>query len=89
MKLTNEQRSKLIEKLNSFGPAPECPICKSKTWSLSDSLFEIREFHEGGLKLGGGIIPLVPLTCTKCGNTNLLNAVILELIDPHKKEDQK
>lgn len=89
MQLTEIQRQKLLEKLNSFGSPPICPICKSNTWAISDSLFEIREFHEGKLKIGGNIYPLVPLTCSKCGNTYLLNAVILELLDPQKKEEQK
>lgn len=49
-------------------------------------VFELREFNDGNFVLGGpnsSIVPLIPVTCDKCGNTVLINALSTELV---KKE---
>jgi hypothetical protein len=51
-------------------------MCGVGNWNVQDSTFELREFHEGTLVVGGPIIPVVPVVCTNCGNTILVNAII-------------
>lgn len=53
-------------------------------WNIEDKIFELREFNNGNLILGGGnssIIPLLAITCTQCGNTQFLNALMCGAID--------
>lgn len=55
-----------------------CPMCGGREWSVADKIFELREFNEGNLVLGGpnsSVVPLIPVTCEKCGNTVLINAI--------------
>ena len=89
MKLSEEQKKKLISKLNSFGVPSQCPICKSGTWTVSDTIFELREFQGGSLVIGGnqGIYPVIPLTCSNCGNTYFLNPLMLGILEPPKKKE--
>lgn len=78
MKLDDKQREKLLKHLQEkWKPPATCPVCKSNTWDVSKEIYELREFQGGGLVLGGSpIVPLVPVTCTTCGNTVLLNALV-------------
>ena len=91
MKLNEEQRSKLVEKLNSMGSPTICPLCNSGEWNVSDTIFELREFQGGSLVVGGdhSIYPVIPLTCNECGNTYFLNPLKLGILDPQNREDQK
>lgn len=52
-----------------------CQICGNTNWSIEKRVFELREFNNGDFIMGGPIIPLVPMTCTNCGNTGLINAI--------------
>jgi hypothetical protein len=59
-----------------------CPICGVGTWNVQDSAFELREFNDGNMVLGGPLIPVVPVICSNCGNTVLVNAIMADLIKP-------
>lgn len=90
MRLTEEQKNKVREWLESKATvAFSCPICASRSWNMSDMIFELREFQGGGIVLGGDshIYPVVPLTCEKCGNTYFINAMKLGIIE--QKSDAK
>lgn len=83
MKLNNEQKDKLVIKLNQVWINKICEVCNQKNWTIDDTLFELREFHGGLTVLGSGAIkPLITISCTYCANTKLMNAIQLELIDP-------
>lgn len=60
-----------------------CPLCNARAWNVPDVLYELREYNSGGLVVGGdmGIMPVVPLVCNNCGNTVLINAVKIGLIN--------
>lgn len=63
-----------------------CPMCGARSWTVSDKMFELREFNDGNLVIGGpnaSIIPIVPVTCSNCGNTVMINALSTGLL---KKE---
>jgi len=48
----------------------------------SKKIFQLSEFHEGNLVVGGLLIPVIPVTCTNCGHTVLVNALISGAIKP-------
>jgi hypothetical protein len=73
---------KLLKHLNEKWHGQTCPMCKTGNWNVSDAIFELREFNEGSLVIGGGpLIPVVPITCNNCGNTVLVNAIVSKLVD--------
>jgi hypothetical protein len=87
MKLNKEQQDKLIEKLNQFWKNKTCEVCGQQNWMIDDTLFELREFHGGRTVLGSGAIkPLITISCTSCGNTKMMNAIQMELVDPKNPE---
>ena len=92
MKLTKEQTSKLLSQLNDWRKsAKPCVICGQSSWAVNDTIFELREFNEGNLVIGGkcAIMPLVPVTCNNCGNTLFFNAIKLGVvIPPESKVDE-
>ncbi len=53
-----------------------CFICGSNNWGISDKPVEIREFHAGGLVVGGPVYPAVMVICNVCGYTLLFNALV-------------
>lgn len=60
-----------------------CPICNNDSWGIFNRFAELRPFGGGGLAIGGPILPLVILTCNKCGHTLQFNAIIMGLIEQH------
>ncbi len=78
--------AKIIGHLNSKWEGRSCQMCGTGKWNVSDSIFELREYNQGNMVIGGGpIIPIVPVTCENCGNTILVNAIKAGLIEPNKK----
>lgn len=56
-------------------------MCQVGNWNVNDTVFELREFHGGGMVIGGGpIYPVVPVSCNNCGHTVLVNAVMTGLV---------
>jgi len=45
----------------------------------------------GGLTVGGPVIPIVPITCGNCGNTVIVNALISGTVEqsPDTEEAKK
>lgn len=63
-------------------------MCQAGTWSVSEKVYELREFTGGGLVIGASpIVPVIPIACTNCGNTIFVNALIVGAIQQPKKED--
>lgn len=86
MKLNDEQRNKILQKLQNPSWGCACPVCKSAQWNVSDTIFELREFNSGSLVVSdqNPIYPVIPMTCTNCGNTIFLNAIIMGALEPRK-----
>jgi predicted nucleic-acid-binding Zn-ribbon protein len=61
-----------------------CPICGNQSWTVNNRyvVLTLSEYPTQ-IALGGEIMPLIPMNCTKCGNTHLLNILVLGF----KKED--
>lgn len=87
MKLTEDQKNKVIETLSGFLGSP-CNVCQGKEWILNDTIFELREFQKGSLVIGGksSVFPVITVVCKSCGNTLFFNAIPLGLIK--KDNDQ-
>lgn len=81
MKIDTEKAiSFLNEKWNNM----TCPYCHCTEWNVSDKAFELREFNNGNMYLGGpnaAITPVVTVTCNNCGNTVLINALITGILE--------
>jgi predicted nucleic-acid-binding Zn-ribbon protein len=68
--------NKIIEHLKEKWFAKPCPMCGGGPWNVQDSTFQLTEFNEGNLILGGPVIPIIPVTCGNCGYTALVNAIV-------------
>ncbi len=66
---------RLLEHLRLKWLGRPCQMCGQGNWNVSDKLFELREFHQGSLSIGGPLIAVIPIVCTNCGNTILINAL--------------
>lgn len=79
-KVSGEQ---IISFLNEKWSGARCPLCGNAGWSVMDKCFELREFNDGNIVIGGAnnsIIPVIPVTCKKCGNTVFINALVTGLL---------
>jgi len=86
-------RERAMEWLNKHWNTPKsCPICKNNNWGASDSVLEVREFHQGYLVYGRPVYPLFLVTCNTCGYTMFFNALVADFtleqttVDETKKE---
>lgn len=62
------QIQKIIDTLKSKAGDFQCPICRSKNFSLNDGYFA--HDLQANLKervIGGRNIPTIPVVCTQCG----------------------
>lgn len=72
----------LQEKIQSM----TCPLCHQDQWTISENIYELREYRgKNGYLLDGKIpvpiVPLIPMTCDNCGNTILINAILAGVLD--------
>ena len=76
-----EDESKVIEWLEKHWKSPRaCPICHNNNWSVSDKLWELREFRGSHLVVGGPVVPLVAVTCQVCAHTVFFNAIAVGVV---------
>ena len=73
---------KVIRHLTTKWANRPCLMCNAAQWSVQDEAFELRAFSDGNLIVGGALIPVVPVVCTNCGNTVLVNAIIAGAVNP-------
>ena len=91
MRLEINQIERIIHRLSELSNPPRpCSICGHNQWNVSDTVFEVREFHEGNMVLGGDsrIIPFVAISCQNCGNTLFINAIQMGIIEPNQPQTQ-
>lgn len=75
-------REKLIETINKKWKTKTCPMCGENNWNIdSDMMAMMRVDEEKNVQLGGRMIPLVALTCNECGNTVLVNPLVIDCVD--------
>ena len=56
-----------------------CPLCASNEWSVG-FVVELRCFAQGQLAQMSPTIPVFPVSCTKCGYTFSVNALVAGVI---------
>lgn len=91
LRLKKKTRKKLYMKLNKikFESVVQtkwingCPLCGGKQWSYDEKLVvtPMNLGDDGGVVLGGKIIPLVAVACSNCGNTVFVNAKVIGALD--------
>lgn len=88
--MTKIDSTAFINYLNEKWKNVSCPLCKKGPWGISDSTFELREFHGGNMVIGGqsSILPVVPVTCNNCGNTVLISALKAGVIEQETAEEK-
>ena len=87
MALNQKQQIKALAHLKSkWTGERKCQVCKSDIWNVHPELYELRQFNEGNMVLGGPLVPLLVIECTNCGNTIFMNAMRASVVSPDKKE---
>lgn len=81
-KIEEKLKEFLDKKVPSMDP---CPLCKENRWTVSDTIWEVQEFFQGGLRLGSPKMPFISITCANCGNTYFLNAIVAGIVRPDRK----
>ena len=92
MKLSDQQVSSVINRLNQVSPSGiVCPICGNRQWAINDIVIESREFQHGNLILGGNsaLVPFVTITCRNCAHTLFFNAIQLGVVNPDQEKNDK
>lgn len=87
MEISDDKMMEFLEKIK----APACPLCGNSDWSYETKIFNVKQFFPDKLVIGGSVLPVIPLTCTKCGNINFINVLSAGLItlDDIEKEKNK
>lgn len=89
-RFTEEQLIIIKEAVNKWIKDYHCEICKNTNWLIDPFMVNLPVTNKVVVTLGGSVLPLLPITCSKCGNTHLLNLSILGLTEMIKgKEDKK
>jgi len=62
-----------------------CPMCGVGNWNVNNSTFQLTEFNQGNMIIGGPVVPVIPVVCNNCGNTILVNAITAGVIKPESE----
>jgi hypothetical protein len=79
--LSEAQRARLMKAINARWRNVSCEVCHSNAWTINPSLFYLSAYSGPNIIIGGPRVPLVCVSCTVCGNTKLLNAISLGLVN--------
>jgi hypothetical protein len=93
VRLTEAHRRRVLEAVTeAIGNFRPCAVCNTKKWTIDHSIVPLAaQDHLEGLDRASKILPCVALTCTRCGNTHLLNMITLgrkDLLDELKAAPQ-
>ncbi|MDO8716942.1 MAG: hypothetical protein Q7J73_09105 [Dehalococcoidales bacterium] len=88
MAFTENEKQKVLAAIQLKVPQiKNCPLCGNSKWSLSDGVVTLSiQDQPGTVVIGGPGLPCVTLVCLNCGNTVLLNMIVLELKDILEKK---
>ena len=72
---------KLVKKLDEKWKKVDCPYCGDHKWTVDPTIMTTVEVRGNKyMSNGGKFQPFVAVTCRCCGNTVLVNALILDCI---------
>ncbi|MBQ9453179.1 MAG: hypothetical protein IJU65_07820 [Desulfovibrio sp.] len=74
-------KAKLTKFVSTKFDKTHCPICGGEQWIISDKIFQLTEFNNGNLVVGGPLYLVLPVICAQCGNTCFINPVLLDNMD--------
>ena len=77
MNIPQEKLDKYIKKIH----APVCQLCGSNNWTFTDTVFQAPEFFNDKVVFNSKTYPFITLTCTNCGNTFFINAIVAGVVD--------
>jgi hypothetical protein len=67
-------------------PVPRCPYCRVQDWWVGGP---IQLSTTDGPRASHPSPPMFPVTCSNCGHTVFVNAVIAGIADPPEKDDPR
>lgn len=79
--MATHDENKMISYLTEKWGVIDCPMCRKGPLQIQDKVFQLNEYHQGNLVVGGPLVPVIPVTCINCGYTLLVNALISKSID--------
>lgn len=87
MALSSDDQKRISEALEARVSNWDCSLCGESDWTLADGIVAIvLQDTPGTVALGGRTLANFALTCSNCGNTLLLNGIVLGLRDIVEKE---
>lgn len=86
----NDKQKELLQVFlrKKIAPPTVCPICHGQNWNFADTIWELREFSGGTLRVGGPVFPVLSMTCSTCGHTLFINALVAGILEPSKEQGQ-
>ena len=90
MAFSEEETKRVLAVIQQRVPeVARCPVCGQHDWTLADGLVRLTLQEERGVVVvGGRNMPCVALICKRCGNTLLLNVIVLGLRDLAAKKGE-
>ena len=81
MALTKEAQKQISQAVNARAESLRaCTVCGHTTWTIADAVVTLPgQAHLGAVTPGGRVLPSAALVCDNCGNTHLLNLLVLGL----------
>lgn len=78
---------KFLAAINDKWTSKNCPMCGNNNWNIDSNIVTaLRIAENGGVSLGGNVMPLVAITCMNCGNVIFVNPLIVNALDKDNKE---
>ena len=77
MKVNQETLNNYLQKLTP----QKCPLCGKGPWIAGDTVFQLMEYNQNSIVIGGPVLPVIPICCENCGNTYFVNALVAKLTD--------
>lgn len=82
-RLTPEDQERVVSWLQArWGVTPECPFHGRTSWQIGETLVQTVQYSPSGFLVGGLVYPLIVVTCSTCGFTVLVNAVLAGIVQP-------
>lgn len=79
--------NKFLGELNRLWKNKNCPMCSHNNWNVDKNLVTALKVSEnGGIELGGNVMPLVAVTCLNCGNVIFVNPLVTQCVHEKEKE---
>ncbi len=80
--------SKVLEFLKEKWGGRTCPMCSKGPLAINPKTFQLTEFNEGSLVIGGPVFPVIPVSCENCGHMILVSAIKVGAINPNQTAEK-